>query len=64
MKPSELRQIIREEIKSTLNEVGGGKNPEADKKVNTLVRGFSKSLDISPQEAAELIKASLKRLGY
>lgn len=61
MKTSELRTLIREEIKNALNE---NKNPEADKKVITLIRSFAKNLDISPEEAATLIKDSLKRLGY
>ncbi len=47
-----------------LDENFGGKNPEADKKVISLIRSFTKTLDISPEEAAELIKSSLKRLGY
>lgn len=57
MKKSELRQLIKEEI-------SGGKNPEADKKVKSLINNFSKSLDISNVESANLIKSSLKRLGY
>ena len=44
--------------------MAGGKNPEADKKVNSLIISFAKNLRISPFEAADLIKNSLKRLGY
>ena len=47
-----------------LDENFGGKNPEADKKVKRLLMQFVKELDITEGEAAELIKSSLKRLGY
>lgn len=47
-----------------IQEIGGGKNPEADAKVARLITQFQKDLEISGQEAADLIKSSLKRLGY
>ena len=50
--------------KNQYKNFAGGKNPEADKKVNSLIISFAKNLRISPFEAADLIKNSLKRLGY
>lgn len=59
-----IKKSIGSLLKSVNEDTGGGKNPEADKKVLALMKKFSSELGIPMNSSAELIKASIKRLGY
>jgi regulator of sirC expression with transglutaminase-like and TPR domain len=59
MKKLELRQIIREEVKSALTEA----TPQ-EQKVNRILNNIAKEYQYSTKDAAFFLVSTLKRLGY
>ena len=67
MKKSQLRQIIKEEIRNVLKEAEVYTEEfavELTKEVKVLIKQFVKKYKVKPQETAWAIKETLERLGY
>lgn len=60
MKKSELKQLIKEELKQALGEQT---NPELDRFVKNMVRGLEQKYSYGEQDALYAIFESLKRQG-